>query len=259
MRNSDSTLSSVDRALKLILLLRDRGSVSVTEAAAELEVSPPTAYRLLTALKNQQFAKQDPNRRYRPGPNLTAHGGTLLSARTLRRMLRPRLASVQSRLNETVNLWILEGINVRNFDGIESTQELAVRVNAYDRIPAYRSAAGKALLSALTNQEVEQMHGHGLPKWRSEEVMSLESLKRHLHTVRQQGYATNIEEASQGVCGVAAPVRSPDGSAIVALSSGVPSIRFSPARRKEIAEVLIEAADGMSDVLCDSEHEPKRD
>ena len=246
MRNTDVPLSSVDRALRLILLLRERGSLSVTEAAAELEVTPPTAYRLLTALKNQQFATQDPNRRYRPGINLASQTSTLLSPRTLRRLLRPQLAAVQSLLNETVNLWILEGIYVRNFDGIESTRELAVRVNAYDRIPAYRSAGGRALLASLTNREVEQMHAQGLPKWHSERVTSIAALKRHLHTVRQHGYATNLEEASQGVCGVGVAVHSPDGSTLVALSSGVPSTRFSPARRKEIAEALIESASTMS-------------
>lgn len=255
MRNTETPLSSVDRALKLILLLRDRGSLSVTEAATELDVTPPTAYRLLAALKNQDFAVQDPNRRYRPGPNLASQTSTLLSPRTLRRLLRPQLAAVQSKLDETVNLWILEGVYVRNFDGIESTEELAVRVNAFDRVPAYRSAAGKALLAALTNREVEQMHVQGLPKWRAERATSITALKRHLHTVRQHGYATNVEEASQGVCGVGVAVHSPDGSAIVALSCGVPSTRFSPSRRKEIAAALTEAAKTMSGILAGSEHE----
>ena len=99
MRNTDVPLSSVDRALRLILLLRERGSLSVTEAAAELEVTPPTAYRLLTALKNQQFATQDPNRRYRQGINLASQTSTLLYPRTLRRLRRPQLAAVQSLLN----------------------------------------------------------------------------------------------------------------------------------------------------------------
>lgn len=255
MRNTETPLASVDRALRLILLLRERGSLSVTEAASELEVTPPTAYRLLTALKNQDFAMQDPSRRYRPGTNLASQTSTLLSPRTLRRLLRPHLAAVQEGLNETVNLWILEGIYVRNLDGIESTEELAVRVNAFDRIPAYRSAAGKALLAALTNREVEQMHAQGLPKWRSERVTSIAALKRHLHTVRQHGFATNLEEAAQGVCGVGVAVYSPDGSAIVALSSGVPSTRFSPSRRKEISAALIDSAAAMSAVLAGSEHE----
>lgn len=254
MRNSEAPLSSVDRALRLILLLRERGSLSVTEAAVELDVTPPTAYRLLTSLKNQQFAAQDPNRRYRPGPNLASESRTLLSPRVLRKLLRPLLAATQAQVHETVNLWILEGIYVRNFDGIDSPQELSVRASAYDRVPAYCSAAGKSLLAALTNQEVEQMHVHGLPKWRSERVTSIAALKRHLHTVRQHGYATNIEEAMQGVCGIGVAVHSPDGSAIVALSGAIPSARFSQSRRKEIADILMESAQAMSAKLAG--HDP---
>lgn len=253
MGNKEVPLASVDRALRLILLLRKRGSLSVSEAAAELDVTPPTAYRLLAALKKHDFAAQDPNRRYREGSNLISHTTTLLSPRMLRKLLRPELIAAQAQLNETVNLWILEGMYVRNFDGIESNQELAVRVNAYDRIPAYCSAAGKALLAGLTNQEVEQMHFQGLPKWRSQRVTNMSELKRVLQTARQVGYATNLQEASQGVCGVGVAIHSPDGSALVAMSCGVPSTRFSAQRRKEIAAVLQSSAQKMAEILKNSE------
>lgn len=127
-----------------------------------------------------------------------------------------------------------------------------MRVNAYDRIPAYQSAAGKALLAALSNREVEQMHAQGVPQWRSEKEVTISEVKRLLQTVRQAGYATNQQEASQGVCGVGVAVHSPDGSALVALSSGVPSTRFSDARKNQIAQVLLESAGKMSALLAGS-------
>ncbi|MCB1274002.1 MAG: IclR family transcriptional regulator [Leucobacter sp.] len=256
MRNDAGPLSSVDRALQLILLLRERGSLSVTEAAAELDVTPPTAYRLLASLKKREFATQGPNRHYRPGPNLASEARTTLSPNVLRKLLRPELTLAQSLTHETVNLWMLEGVYVRNFDGIESPQALAIRVNAYDRIPAYCSAAGKCLLGALTNQEVEQMHAQGLPRWRTDRISSITSLKRHLHDVRQRGYAVNTEEAAQGVSGVGAAVYAPDGSALVALSCGVPQSRFSPSRAKELAEIIVETAQAMSKKIAEQELHP---
>ncbi len=249
MGNDVRISGAVDRVLRLLLLLRETDAMSVTDAATALDVSPPTAYRLLAALKQHDLAVQGPDRRYQPGPNLMPAHGHAHSLESARRLLLPVLIGLQSALNETVNLWCLEGIYVRNLDGIESTEPLAIRVKAWDRVPAYCSAAGKALLAGMTNQEVERMHANGLPQWRTQRIISMTALKRHLHTIRQQGYATNLEEAVQGINGIGVALRTHPGAPSIGLSCGVPSIRFTPERRKEIIAELIEAAEEMSELL----------
>jgi IclR family transcriptional regulator, acetate operon repressor len=49
-------IEAVDRALLLIRLLNEQGSVSVSEAAAELGVAPSSAHRLLATLCYRGFA-----------------------------------------------------------------------------------------------------------------------------------------------------------------------------------------------------------
>lgn len=249
MRNDDRPDSSADRALRLAILLRDSDPLTVTEAAAYLGVSSPTAYRLLSTLRRHGFATQDEDRRYRSGPQLqhTPSAGDALGS--LRAATRPGLAAAQASLNETVNLWLLEGISVRNVDGIESTQALAIRVNAWERVPAYISAAGKALLAQLGDEAVERMHANGLPPWPSTHVPTIAALLEHLSDIRDLGYATNVEEVAAGVFGVAVALPSSPGIPLAALSCGIPGIRYSPERGRHIALVLRDTAEEVGDQL----------
>src|SRR5438445_335664 len=65
-------LQSVDHALQLLQILRDNGSLRVSEAAQELGTARSTAHRLLAMLVYRDFAMQDEARNYLPGPALSA-------------------------------------------------------------------------------------------------------------------------------------------------------------------------------------------
>lgn len=240
MRNNDQTppLDSVHRALQLILALRAGRALAVKDAAELLGVVPSTAYRLLAALCYDGFAIQDRDRRYRAGPELAGHHEGSYSPGQLRMVLRPAIEELNRILNETIQVWVLKGARVSYVDGLESTQPLSVRTGVWDLVPAYSSAGGKALLAELGRPELESIHADGLIPWRSARITTLQSLKRHLVTVRQDGYALNMEEAAQGIAGIAACAKDPAGYPVAAISVAIPSIRFNRKRIPEYAEAL---------------------
>ncbi|GAA5199367.1 hypothetical protein GCM10023346_38900 [Arthrobacter gyeryongensis] len=213
------------------------------DAAELLEVVPSTAYRLLVALCYDGFASQDGDRRYRAGPEIAGHHHGTLSPGQLRIVLRPAIEELNRTLNETIQVWVLNGPRVSYIDGLESTQPLSVRTGVWDLVPAYSSAGGKALLAELGPAELESIHSGGLIPWRSARITTLQTLKRHLVTVRQDGYALNLEEAAQGIAGIAACVKDPAGYPVAAISVAIPSIRFSRKKIPEYAEALRTAVD----------------
>ncbi|MFD1210888.1 helix-turn-helix domain-containing protein [Arthrobacter sp. GCM10027362] len=121
-----SPVESVDRALVLILLMRERGPVSVKTAAAHLGVAPSTAHRLLSALAFRGFASQDRERRYRLGPALAENTVESFSINRLRECARRPLLELHNLLGETVQLMVLRGGNIQFIDGIESESTLRV-------------------------------------------------------------------------------------------------------------------------------------
>ncbi len=248
MRNKEtpSQLGSVDRALRLIMMLQAGETVSVTEAAARLGVAPSTAHRLLGALSYRGFAIQDTARRYCIGPALAAHAATVTTA-TLRSAANPALAALRQAFKETAHLMILRGTLIQFVDGVEADRALRVGLRIGGTMPAYCSAGGKAMLAALSTPEVEAMHGAGLPEWPTAKIRGLTTLKRQLAEIRQTGYGVQIEETEAGVCGVGAAILDLTGRPVAGLTLALPVGRFDrrsvPAMGRLLAQVAAETAD----------------
>src|SRR4030081_1774764 len=101
-KERDTASDSVSNALRVLLLLRDRESVRVTDVSTHLDVAPSTAHRLLSALRAQGFVDQEVgSRRYRLGLTLLTMAREALSDRTLPRLARPHLERLSARVNET--------------------------------------------------------------------------------------------------------------------------------------------------------------
>jgi DNA-binding IclR family transcriptional regulator len=77
-------------------------------------------------------------------------------------------------------------------------------------------------------------------------ITSWERWTETLSTVRELGYATNIEELEYGYISVAAPVRDRDGLTKAAISVGGSSHRVTRDRIPELAEVVKDAASRVS-------------
>lgn len=244
MRNLETNpkLESVDRALQLLVRLRDGDVMSVKSAGERLGVAPSTAHRLLGALVARDFAVQDRERRYRAGPQLIPHRESYVSVNQLRRVARPALLKLHEDVNDTVQLMLLTGPNIRFIDGIESEEVLRVKARMGDLMPAYCSAGGKAILAELGNVEVEQIYRGGLTPWPTARIHTLPALKRQLAVVHKAGYAVSLEETEQGVTGLGVCMRDSTGKPVAAYTTAIPTARFRKASTPEYVKALMEAA-----------------
>jgi DNA-binding IclR family transcriptional regulator len=236
--NSEPPIDSVHRALILLGRLRDGATLSVKDAAEELQVVPSTAHRLLNALCFDDFAVQDRDRHYRLGPAFRPDESRPVELGVFRNAVRPVIEDLSAEFGETVHVWVRQGPLLRWVDGVEGTAPAHVSPDRWDRVPAYASAAGKALLSELTNRQLEEVFASGLPPARASRITNLRSLKRHLSAVRSRGYAISIEEAAQGVDGVAICAKDPCGRPLFAISLAIPSSRFDRAELPRYVEAL---------------------
>lgn len=220
-------LDSVHRAFLLVKHLGAGAHVSVGEAAKLLEVAPSTAHRLLNALCYDGFAVQGEDRTYQAGP---ACSFMLQPTKVekLRKVAFEPMLKLSRTVNETVQLWELQGDRVQFLDGIEGTQSLSVRANVWDNSPAAASAAGRAMLAHLPEGEVKKMYGTGKPEWGYSRASTYSELILLLEKVRLHGFAVSVEEIVTGVNGVARCILDPLGNPIAALSIAIPTARFSP-------------------------------
>jgi DNA-binding IclR family transcriptional regulator len=100
--------------------------------------------------------------------------------------------------------------------------------------PAHCTAAGKAILAYLADDEIQELvRRHGLRQYTPFTITQMAPLKENLRLIRQRGYAVDHQELERGLSGVAAPVLSAHERVIAAVGIAGPTLRF---RGKELAE-----------------------
>lgn len=231
--------SSVDNALRTLVYLRGNPSARVTDISDHLGVARSTAHRLLTTLRGHGFAEQEPGgRRYRLGPVLLGLTRGAVDEPALVRAAHDHLVRLRDAAGETTNLLVLDGPDSRFADGVEGPHPLRVGPRTGDRVPAYGTAGGKALLAELAPEAARTRYRRGLPPLTATTLPDVDALVADLAATRARGYALNLDESVTGVHGVGVPVRDRFGTCVAALTVAAPSTRMDVARAAELAPLL---------------------
>lgn len=238
-------IGSVDRALRVLLMLRSERVVTLTAVGRALDVAPSTAHRLLATLAHHDFVRQDPaTRAYVPGRALLEVGLAAAGSLDIRRLARRELESLTRALEETVHLVLRDGSQVVFLDTVESPRAVRVTDRTGMTLPAHCSAAGKVLLAQLAPDALRTTLG---PE-PFEQVMprtctTLAQLEPQLRQIRTTGYATNFAESERGLSAVAAAIPDPHGISTLSVSVTVPSEHIDDARVRQIGAAVITAAE----------------
>ncbi|WP_020497488.1 IclR family transcriptional regulator [Sciscionella marina] len=220
MKNKPTyAVESVDHALHLAQLLQQEGPLRVTDAASRLGVSASTAHRLLAMLVYRDFAEQTSQRQYTAGYLLRPAQQSEAPLALLRRIAVPHLQALTRRVQESSNLVVLVGAEVRFLATAECDQLLRVGDRVGQVVPAHLASGGQALLAEMSGSAIEERYeAHG--------EVELRSFRRKLRTVRKRGFAINDQLTERGVTAIGAALHQPSGEPTAAISISLPSARF---------------------------------
>jgi DNA-binding IclR family transcriptional regulator len=229
-------ISSVENALRLLVILRDREEIRVSEAAAELGVARSTAHRLLAMLHSYRLVEQGQNRAYRVGPVLAEIGLAALRQVDVRAHIRPFLEQLVNELGETAHLIVREGPNCRFAESVEGTHALRTSARVGISYPIQATSGGKALLAEMTDEEIlELFPDEQLP---AGHLHTRTELFKEIEEVRRMGYARNQGESETGIAAVGLVQRTSSGRIVGALAVSAPETRMTEERHKEVLAVL---------------------
>lgn len=224
-------VSSLERGLRILELLAERGSLKVSEVAALLGTHRSAAHRFLATLKELGYVIQDSSARYRLSFRLFEMGIAMVNALGIRQITRPFLEELAEISNETVNLGHWEGEEIVYIDKVKSREVLLMDLAIGTRVPTFCSAMGKALLAYRSEEEIRVFVSSAsfkplTPKTNTEP----QKLLRELQLVRQRGYAIDDEEMVLGIRCLAAPVFDYNGRPEYAISISGPKSRLTDQR-----------------------------
>lgn len=232
----------------LSLFSPERPEWGVSEVARVLELPKSTASELMASMADERLLSSAGRGRYRLGWRLFELGQTLLDSTEFRSEARRVMQELVQRWGETAHLAVLEGVEAVYLDKIQPSPAVKILLSRVGvRLPAYCSGVGKVLLAYKPWDEVAALlQGRGMSALTPNTLSDLEKLADELRLVRERGYAYDLEEATIGLCCVAAPIRDYSGKVVAAMSLSVPAYRFHP-RREELTAAIVEAAGRVSD------------
>ena len=145
------TSQTLDRGLRLLRLVADRGSsgVTVTELARALDVGRPVVYRLVATLSDHALVRRSPDARVRLGPGVLQFAAALHPG--LRQAANPILRRLADEAGATAHFTIADGGEALALCVVEPTwTDFHVGYRVGSRHSLERGAAGRAILAGRT-------------------------------------------------------------------------------------------------------------
>lgn len=236
------------KALRIFEALQDSPfGLSLDEVSKQTGINKSTAYRLLTHLESESYLVRNSEGHYSIGTKVVQLAAHVNPERILREMAQPFLRDLLKATRETVNLGVLDGVNVLYVEVLESPYDFRLVSKVGMRRPLYATALGKALAAFLPadefNQILREMEFRLLTP---QTISTLGQLQSELESVRRQRYAVDNEETVLGARCVAAPILNARQESIAAVSVAGPITRISRDHIPSFAAAVIQAAEAIS-------------
>jgi IclR family KDG regulon transcriptional repressor len=225
-------------------------AIGVSELARMLGLPAASVFRIVVTLERERFLDRDGSNHYGIGFGAFEVG----SAYTAHLGLEPAFRRVAKRLaaqyDEPVQLAILVGADALYIGKQDCLQSVRLVSTLGTRLPAHVTSVGKALLSCLSDSDVDLLYPAGqLAKATVNSIATLAALHNDLRVVRERGWAHDNEEVSIGLQCVGAGIRDDLGRPLAGMSMAVPSQRVLQGTIEELGEAVRKGALEISGML----------
>ncbi|MCC6869377.1 MAG: helix-turn-helix domain-containing protein [Burkholderiales bacterium] len=219
--------------------------VALTELAALARLERSAVQRITHTLSTLGYLRQHAHTRaFSIAGRMLDFGHTVLATDPVRAAAYAHLAQLNAVTGETVNLMELEGHDIVYVARFPSVHAVSVDLHVGSRLPAFCTAAGRAILARLPEADARARLAAAPRKaMTARTVTNLAGLAGVLAEVRNCGYALNDQEAFVGDISIAAALVDRSGAVMGAINIAVPSPRWSVDEvRRQLAPQVVATA-----------------
>lgn len=235
----------IKKAVQLLEYLANNAKpCGVTELATALEIPKSTTHRLLSTLGAENVVHRNDAGQYRIGPTVLLWSSAYNLSSGIVDIARPWLERLCEESRETLHLSVYEGGVAQYVDRLDSPQTVTLRWSRLGKsLPLYCTAAGRAILAALPEEELDAyLETAELRPRTKRTVDSPTALKKLLARFRVQGYAEENQENEENIRCVGCAIVDRKNYPVAAISLTAPVFRFADADVKKAGARLVEAA-----------------
>lgn len=220
-----------------------RHDLSVTDLVSLLRMPKSNASRLLRAMRDEGLLETvGDSKRYRPSLLLNQVGQLYRLAASLIDRSDAVVGRVSDETGHTGYISLRRGNEIIGVTTHPGRHALRVVTAIGDRLPAFASSTGRALLARLSDSEVRALYPDGFAAPSVTAPQNVDELLSRLAQVQRDGFAESHDEAVRGVHAISVAVGDPATGDEVALCVSYPSALVEPADRLAIIRSLGEGA-----------------
>lgn len=249
MNNTNNVLSILKAFDLLELLSKYENGLSLTDISNNLKWNKTTAHRITNTLLTRGYITQNEETlKYKMSFKILSLGHKLLNEIKITEIATPMLKHLLMKINETIHLVFLDGLDVAYIDKLEP-KDMPYRMNTYigKRNPLYSTAVGKIMLAYNYKNNLDEIWaGFDLTAYTRNTIISIDKMRKELEVILKNGYAYDNEEQELDIICLAAPIFNNLGIVNYALSVSIPKNKFNSEKEKFILEALMTAANEIS-------------
>jgi DNA-binding IclR family transcriptional regulator len=238
-------IKSVDKAIDILLVLAsENAGMQLNEIAKKLHINSSTAHHLLDTLKQRGFVDQHHQTgAYLLGYNFVGLAMTFLSQTDLFSASADPIRALRDHTGETTYLNVLNGRQIISLIELTGTRPVqARRSGSSGGSDLYATSSGKLLLAHLSiEQSTAILSSLSFIQFTPYTITNLDTLRKEMVAIRQQGYALDQEEHIPGVSCIDAPVFNYQGECVASASISYPATSLAE-RNKELLGAVLSAA-----------------
>jgi len=186
--------------------------LGVSELSRATGYHRSAVFNMLNTLADLHVLSKSPDKRFDFGLRLYAMGRAAADGSDIFRTIHPYLMQINRKTSLCTCLGIRAGFKAAIVDTVDSDLAVKVSMDPGIEVPLVAGAGGKALLSLLTDAEVDGI----LSEYTSKDFIVLTCVnkaqfKEKIEKVRTDGFALDKEEYMQGVWALAIPLKLSNG------------------------------------------------
>jgi DNA-binding IclR family transcriptional regulator len=245
------SIRAVERALDVLQCFSSRTpELTMTQIADQIGIHKSTVHRLLGTLERRKFVERDPGTgAYHLGIRLLQMAYLTLEHNDLRRVTTPFLRRLLDRYQESVDFSVLDQTDVVFVNHFDGPQRVKVAATTGQRLPAFATASGKAILAYLPEDTVKRLLSQGMPRYTEKTPQTPEAVLEDLRQIKEQGLAYSVQEFEDGINAVAAPILDEADRPFASVAVVGPAFRLTEQRMLEIGPEVLAIAREMAEEL----------
>jgi len=200
---------AIEKAVAILdLLAREKKPLSLADISNRLGFNKSTVFNIIYTLVEQNLMERVSPNSYQLGFRLHLLGRSAGKGSVLINAIHPFLEEINQKTLLSAFLGMMHGNRAIILDKVDDAFDIKIHSEVGMRLPLLAGAGGRALLSLLKDEEIEEiLQKNQLKKFTPMSVTDKELYTDLIKEVRKEGIAIDMEEYIEGIRALSIPIR----------------------------------------------------